>query len=204
MSHEGWGSDAFLAEDDDAFFVVGAADASSLGEQGGVYRQFGKRLLDIGIAVISLPFVLPLILLSAAIIALDGSNPFYAQERVGYHNRTFKMWKLRSMVPNAKEALETYLERDPAAKAEWETDQKLTNDPRVTRFGKVIRKFSVDELPQIWNVLTGDMSIVGPRPIMPEQLRLYAGASYCRLRPGITGLWQVSGRNENTFAARSD
>lgn len=170
----------------------------------GVYARYGKRLADISIVLLSLPAVLPVILLFAVLITLDGGRPFYFQERVGRGNRVFRMWKLRSMAPNAKGSLRRLLARDPKARAEWEETQKLRHDPRVTRVGRFIRKFSIDELPQVWNVLRGDMSVVGPRPMMPEQRPLYPGRSYYRLRPGITGLWQVSDRNDCSFALRSE
>ncbi|MDA5094649.1 sugar transferase [Aliiroseovarius sp. KMU-50] len=172
--------------------------------EAGYYSRFGKRVLDIFIVLVSLPLVLPIIAISACVVMLDGSNPFYAQKRVGRGNKVFWMWKLRSMVPNAKETLSRVLNKDRAARLEWEKNQKLKNDPRITWFGHYIRKFSVDELPQIWNVLRGEMSIVGPRPMMPEQRSLYPGRSYYRFRPGLTGFWQVSDRNESSFAARSD
>jgi lipopolysaccharide/colanic/teichoic acid biosynthesis glycosyltransferase len=113
------------------------------------------------------------------------------------------MWKLRSMVAGADAALESYLASDPVARAEWDSTQKLKSDPRITRFGRVLRKSSLDELPQLWNVLLGDMSLVGPRPMMPSQQEIYPGQAYYRLRPGITGPWQVSRRNESTFADRA-
>ena len=154
--------------------------------------------------LLSLPVVLPVIKLSEFLLMLDGASPFYAQERVRKGNWIFWIWKLRSMVPNAKEALTQVLRNDRAARLEWDETQKLKSDPRITWFGRFIRKFSVDELPQIWNVFRGDMSIVGPRPMLPEQRSLYTGRSYFRLRPGITGLWQVSDRNNSSFAARSE
>jgi len=113
------------------------------------------------------------------------------------------MVKLRSMVAGADEILEAYLERNPDARAEWNRAQKLRYDPRITGFGAFIRKTSLDELPQLFNVLKGDMSIVGPRPMMMEQQELYPGAAYYQLRPGITGFWQVSERNETSFSERA-
>lgn len=107
------------------------------------------------------------------------------------------------MIVNADAQLETYLASDPTARAEWDSTQKLKVDPRITRFGRILRKSSLDELPQLWNVLKGDMSLVGPRPMMPCQRDLYPGSAYYRLRPGITGPWQVSRRNESTFADRA-
>ncbi|MFY0691627.1 MAG: sugar transferase [Paracoccaceae bacterium] len=169
-----------------------------------LYERFGKRAADIILVALALPAVLPLIVLFAFLGMLDGANPFYFQNRVGRGNRIFRMWKLRSMVPDADRRLAQLLERDAAANAEWRVSQKLRNDPRITALGRFIRKFSIDELPQLWNVLRGDMSLVGPRPMMPEQRALYPGQAYYQLRPGITGLWQVSQRNEGSFASRSD
>ncbi|PIL21960.1 hypothetical protein P775_01855 [Puniceibacterium antarcticum] len=113
------------------------------------------------------------------------------------------MWKLRSMVHDADSQLEAHLAADPLARAEWDRSQKLRHDPRITRIGRLIRKTSLDELPQLWNVFSGDMSLVGPRPMMPEQRKMYPGTAYYELRPGITGLWQVSVRNESSFAERA-
>lgn len=167
------------------------------------YETIGKRAVDIVVVLLALPAVLPVIVGFALLIMLDGGNPFYSQKRVGRNNRIFRMWKLRSMVPNAKESLGRYLDANPAAKAEWDDKQKLSNDPRITGIGRFIRKFSIDELPQLLNVLLGDMSLIGPRPMMPEQRALYPGRAYYRLRPGITGTWQVSDRNETSFAGRA-
>jgi lipopolysaccharide/colanic/teichoic acid biosynthesis glycosyltransferase len=113
------------------------------------------------------------------------------------------MWKLRTMVDNADERLEAYLEANPEARSEWDSSQKLKDDPRITRVGRMLRRTSLDELPQVLNVLTGDMSLVGPRPMMPSQRTLYPGSAYYRLRPGITGSWQVTDRNDSTFADRA-
>ncbi|MGL4308851.1 MAG: sugar transferase [Paracoccaceae bacterium] len=169
----------------------------------GAYRNFGKRLLDTTIVLFSAIVTLPVVLILAALVALDGSSPFYWQERVGRRGATFRMMKLRSMVPNADRLLEAYLASNPEAKAEWESTQKLKRDPRITRVGRLIRKTSLDELPQLWNVLKGDMSIVGPRPMMTSQRSLYPGVAYYALRPGITGPWQVSERNESEFSKRA-
>lgn len=169
----------------------------------GPYRAGVKRALDVTAILLALPIVLPLILVLAAIVALDGGNPLYFQTRVGQGGRHYRMWKLRSMVVGAEAALEAHLAADPAAREEWDRDQKLKNDPRITRIGRILRKSSLDELPQLWNVLAGDMSLVGPRPMMPCQKPLYPGEAYYRLRPGITGPWQVSHRNESTFADRA-
>lgn len=181
--------------------------ASSFGEtrveSAKVYRSLGKRLVDVTLVILALPFVVPVIALLAMIVALDGSNPFYTQNRVGRNGRVFRIYKLRTMIPNAKASLNDYLARNSKARAEWETNQKLQNDPRVTRLGRFLRNSSVDELPQLINVLIGDMSLIGPRPMMIEQMPLYPGSAYFDLRPGISGPWQVSDRNGTTFAARA-
>ena len=168
------------------------------------YRDHAKRALDILLVVLAAPVVLPVVLFFAALVALEGGQPFYSQQRVGRGGRSFRMWKLRSMVRDADARLEAHLAADPEARAEWDRDQKLRHDPRITRVGALIRKTSLDELPQLWNVLMGDMSLVGPRPMMPSQRSLYPGHAYFRLRPGLTGPWQVSDRNATTFAARAD
>jgi lipopolysaccharide/colanic/teichoic acid biosynthesis glycosyltransferase len=167
------------------------------------YRDFGKRVLDLVLVLMAAPFVLPLVALLAAIVALDGGRPFYSQPRVGRGGREFRMWKLRSMVVDADRRLADHLAADPVARDEWDAMQKLRRDPRVTRFGRFLRKSSLDELPQLWNVLRGEMSLVGPRPMLPEQRALYPSAVYYRMRPGITGYWQTSDRNRSTFAARA-
>lgn len=169
----------------------------------GLYRSYGKRLLDILIVMAALPMALLMLLPFFFLIPLDGGGIFYRQKRIGRDGRIFHMWKLRSMVPNAQEKLAAYLASDPNARAEWDKDQKLKMDPRITPVGRIIRKTSIDELPQLINVLTGEMSIVGPRPIMLEQKELYPCSSYYALRPGITGFWQVSERNETSFTERA-
>ena len=169
----------------------------------GLYRNGLKRASDALVVALSLPFVLPIVLLLALLVALDGGQPFYQQARVGRSGRIYAMWKLRSMEPDAERKLAEHLERDPLARTEWDLNQKLQKDPRITRLGRFLRASSLDELPQLWNVLTGDMSLVGPRPMLPEQQPLYPGRAYYLLRPGITGPWQVSARNRSTFADRA-
>ncbi|MCH2067268.1 sugar transferase [Shimia sp.] len=168
-----------------------------------VYRSVFKRAFDIlFVLIIAVPVTL-VVLLLALFISLDGASPFYRQERVGKNGKRFSMLKLRSMVPNADRKLEAYLRANPAARLEWNEKQKLTHDPRITPIGRIIRKTSLDELPQFLNVLMGDMSVVGPRPMMPQQTALYPGTAYYRMRPGITGFWQISERNECSFAERA-
>lgn len=181
---------------------IAGRDGASVAKPG-MYRGIFKRLMDITLVIIAAPIVALVVGLLAVCIAFDGANPFYSQSRVGYSGRIYKMWKLRSMVVDADEQLETYLASDSAARSEWDSTQKLKVDPRITRFGRILRKSSLDELPQLWNVLKGDMSLVGPRPMMPCQRAIYPGSAYYRLRPGITGPWQVSRRNESTFADRA-
>jgi len=167
------------------------------------YSAWVKRALDITAIVICLPLILPVMIVLTLIVAAQGGNPFYRQSRVGLNGKTFTMWKLRSMVPNADAALASYLQSNPAARAEWARTQKLKNDPRVTPVGDILRRTSLDELPQLWNVLKGEMSLVGPRPMLPEQQGLYPGTAYYAMLPGITGLWQITARNESAFAERA-
>ncbi|WP_428515111.1 sugar transferase [Roseovarius sp.] len=169
----------------------------------GVYEKGVKRCLDLALIVLTLPLSLPIILGMAALVALDGNSPFYFQKRLGKRGRVFHMLKMRTMVPGADKLLARHLVENDDARLEWEKTQKLKNDPRITRLGSFLRKSSLDELPQLWNVLKGDMSLVGPRPMMVEQETLYPGTAYFELRPGITGSWQVSERNQSTFAERA-
>lgn len=170
----------------------------------GFYRKRVKRIGDIVLTLLMVPFAVPIIALMALLVLLDGHNPFYSQLRLGYKGQTFRMWKLRSMVYNADDLLEAYLAENPAARTEWDTTQKLKRDPRITFVGRVLRKTSMDELPQLLNVLNGTMSLVGPRPMMVCQQESYPGTAYYNLRPGVTGMWQVSDRNQSEFTARAD
>lgn len=169
----------------------------------GIYEKGGKRSLDIVLIVLALPFLLPIMLLVALAIMMDGNSPFYTQNRLGRGWQSFRLYKFRTMKPDADLLLQAYLDSDPAARQEWDRDQKLRHDPRVTRVGAFLRKTSLDELPQLFNVILGHMSLVGPRPMMPEQRVLYPGVYYAAHRPGLTGLWQVSVRNGSTFASRA-
>lgn len=138
------------------------------------------------------------------VLLTSGAPGIYSQPRYGKGGKVFKFYKFRSMVTNSAEVLEEHLKADPVAKKQWLEFQKLEKDPRITRFGSLIRKTSLDELPQFWNVLIGDMSLIGPRPCMLSQQELYGDCwkHYCAVRPGITGLWQVSGRNQLTYHRR--
>lgn len=172
--------------------------------QARLYRRLVKRGIDVAAVVLTLPVTVPLIGVLALCVARHGGSPFYAQTRVGRHGKPFSMWKLRSMVGDAEARMEEYLACNPEARAEWDSTQKLRADPRVTAFGAFLRKTSLDELPQLWNVLKGEMSLVGPRPMMLSQQALYPGVAYYALRPGITGYWQTAGRNRTTFEARAE
>lgn len=178
---------------------IGKAEAEAV-KRPGLYRVFSS-VPSTSWRSCSAPFVLPILLILGFMIARDGGPVLYCQNRIGRGGRIFRIWKLRTMVINADAALEDYLASDPAARAEWNEHQKLRKDPRITPAGRLIRKTSLDELPQLWNVLTGDMSLVGPRPMMPSQTRLYPGRAYYRLRPGLTGFWQISHRNETPSPA---
>jgi len=169
-----------------------------------VYANLGKRILDVALVLLTLPVTLPVILICALALWIEGGHPFYRQDRLGQHGRHFSILKLRTMVRDADALLEHYLAANPDMRREWDETQKLKQDPRITPIGKFLRASSLDELPQLWNVLIGDMSLVGPRPMMPEQLPLYGNATaYFALKPGITGVWQVSARNESRFSYRA-
>jgi len=164
-----------------------------------------KRILDIVIASAALVVLMPLMLMIALIVKLSSPGPVvYGHTRIGLGGRTFRCLKFRTMVTNGDEVLQRHLAFSEAARREWETSRKLRNDPRITSVGEALRKTSADELPQLFNVLRGDMSIVGPRPVVEDELRYYREYSrhYCAARPGLTGLWQVSGRNDVTYEAR--
>ncbi len=168
-----------------------------------LYARFVKPAFDCLLVLLFAPIILTIVIVSALIVALDGHNPFYAQERVGQNGKTFRLFKLRSMVPNADALLEAHLAANPDAKAEWDLNQKLRDDPRITRFGRIIRKTSIDEMPQFLNVLLGDMALVGPRPFTVDQREDYTGIRYFDLRPGLSGLWQISTRHDSEFVARA-
>ena len=167
------------------------------------YRSFLKRFFDIALVVAASVVVVPLVAVLALLIAAWGGSPFYSQARVGRGGRLFRMYKLRTMVPDADALLEERLRTCPQTRAEWNSTQKLKNDPRITPFGRLLRKTSMDELPQLYNVLVGHMSLVGPRPMLETQAALYPGSAYYRLRPGVTGFWQISDRNDCDFADRA-
>jgi len=163
------------------------------------------RWLDIALALAALIFVAPLmVVIGVCIWVQDGGPALFAHTRVGKGGRRFKCLKFRTMVVGAETRLQTLLAADPAARREWEADHKLRRDPRITALGRFLRKSSLDELPQLLNVLAGEMSLVGPRPIVESEVSRYGRwyHHYCSATPGITGLWQVSGRNNVSYRRR--
>lgn len=167
------------------------------------YTRYGKRGMDVALALVLLPILLPVMALIALGMAHRGQI-IYRHRRVGRHGNEFTCYKFRSMVIDADKRLADILSSDPNARTEWARDHKLRDDPRITRLGRILRKTSLDELPQIWNVLRGDMSFVGPRPVTREELVKYGdiAAAYLSVRPGVTGPWQVSGRSGVSYKAR--
>lgn len=164
-----------------------------------------KRAFDVICSAFGLALLAPFMVLMMVLIRLsDGGSPFYGHKRVGRYGKPFKCWKFRTMIPNGDEVLARHLAANPAAAEEWAATQKLRNDPRVTPVGAFLRITSLDELPQIWNVLIGEMSLVGPRPVTRAELDRYGRDRkyYLLVRPGLTGLWQVSGRNRTSYARR--
>ncbi|WP_082560643.1 sugar transferase [Caulobacter sp. Root487D2Y] len=164
-----------------------------------------SRCLDIAVALLALIFIVPLLATIAVAIKLaDGGPVLFSHRRIGRDGQPFGCLKFRSMVVDAEERLARLLAVDELARQEWLKDHKLRDDPRVTPLGSFLRRSSLDELPQLFNVLRGEMSIVGPRPIVQAEVARYGRrfASYCAVRPGITGLWQVSGRNDVSYRRR--
>ncbi|WP_245584698.1 sugar transferase [Salipiger mucosus] len=168
------------------------------------YTVVAKRIFDIALAVALLPVLLPVISVLWAMTARDGGPGFFGHRRIGRNGKVFRCWKIRTMVPDAEARLAEHLMSNPEAAAEWARDHKLQNDPRITKMGGFLRSTSLDELPQIWNVLRGEMSFVGPRPVVRSEMKKYGHArtAYLSLKPGITGLWQVSGRNDVSYEER--
>jgi exopolysaccharide production protein ExoY len=164
-----------------------------------------KRVVDIVLAISGIVLLAPLLIICFVVTIVASPGPaLFRHKRVGFNGKLFDCLKFRTMVTDAPERLRQLLESDPLAAAEWMANQKLRYDPRVTAIGALLRKSSLDELPQLFNVLRGDMSIVGPRPVTEEELTKYSGAvnTYLACRPGITGLWQVSGRSTTTYNKR--
>lgn len=166
--------------------------------------EIPKRLLDI-IGALSLALLLsPLLLVVGLVLVRDHGPILYRHTRTGRHGKTFGCLKFRTMVPNAEQVLRDLLHKDPALQLEWNRDHKLRNDPRVTTIGRFLRRTSLDELPQLWNVLKGDMSLVGPRPVVREEWQRYGRHldTYLAAKPGVTGLWQVMGRSDSCYRRR--
>ena len=164
-----------------------------------------KWLLDRLLAIIALVVLSPFFIVVPIILKVTSKGPvFYRQSRLGRNGRPIRVWKFRSMYADADERLERLLADDPVRKAEWEASFKLKDDPRVTPFGRFLRKTSIDEFPQLFNVFAGDMALVGPRPIVEREVQFYGNAyeTFASVKPGITGLWQVSGRSETDYARR--
>jgi Undecaprenyl-phosphate galactose phosphotransferase WbaP len=169
--------------------------------------QVTKRTIDVVASFFGLMLLSPVFgLIALAIKVVSPGRVFYRQKRLGKNGKEFTLLKFRTMHLNADRVLRAELDRNPALKKEWDQFQKLKNDPRITRVGGFLRKFSLDELPQLWNVARGEMSLVGPRPIMMDQREMYGQKikEYVQVRPGITGLWQVSGRNGTSFTRRAE
>jgi exopolysaccharide production protein ExoY len=164
-----------------------------------------KRALDLTVASIMLVLLAPIMLIVTALIRVFMGGPaIFAQKRIGYGGRTFVCYKFRTMVTDGDEVLRRHLAAEPGAAREWKETRKLAKDPRIGSLGSILRKSSLDELPQLFNVLYGDMSLVGPRPIVPDELEYYGchTLEYLRARPGVTGVWQISGRNCLSYPAR--
>lgn len=164
-----------------------------------------KRCTDVFLVLASTPLTLLALGIVSALIMLSSPGPiFYSHRRIRKNGAFFSMWKFRTMCVNSAEVLEEYLAKHPEARTEWNKTHKLRHDPRITPIGSFLRRYSLDELPQLWNVLAGQMSLVGPRPIVAAEVEKYGNcfSCYCRVKPGLTGLWQVSGRSGLSYDAR--
>jgi exopolysaccharide production protein ExoY len=183
----------FLPGAEDVFLAIAAPKAMRL-----------KRVLDLVLGLLLLPFVLLILAPVCLLVMLDGGRPVYRHLRLGRGGCTFYCYKVRTMVPDAEAQLKALLDSNHLAREEWSERFKLKRDPRVTRLGQFLRKTSLDELPQLWNVLRGEMSFIGPRPIIPDELERYGdrATAYLACAPGISGLWQVSGRNDASYEQR--
>ncbi len=181
-------------------------EAPSAGDLQSGNQKILKRLFDIIISILVLMVFAPVMLFVALSIKLDGGPALFSHRRVGRRNQVFGCLKFRSMSVTAEQDLAAYLAANSEAAAEWSAQRKLPNDPRVTRLGKFLRSTSIDELPQLFNVIRGEMSLIGPRPVVPQELdEHYCAAgrrAYTAMPPGITGLWQVSGRSDTSYAER--
>jgi exopolysaccharide production protein ExoY len=182
-----------------------AMRATLLTRPKGFYRDTGKRAFDLALTTMLSILLLPVIFVLWVLVRLDGGPGFYSQMRVGLNGQVFRCWKLRTMQTDADATLQRMCDENPEIAREWHEKQKLEVDPRITPIGRILRATSIDELPQILNILMGHMSLVGPRPFIDHQADLYdraGGRSYYTVRPGITGTWQVFGRGHTTFVDR--
>ncbi|WP_084178380.1 sugar transferase [Pseudooceanicola nanhaiensis] len=197
-----------LSDRTDRAGFIGSSFGVLVAERAALSRPHNPRAkaaFDKVLALLALPVLLPVGLIVALVLVIaDGGPVLYFQRRVGRHGKTFRCWKFRTMVRDADAALERALKADPALRIEWLANRKLRNDPRIHRVGHFLRKSSLDEIPQLWNVLKGDMSFVGPRPVVADELHFYGpfAADYMSVRPGLTGAWQVSGRSNTTYDER--
>lgn len=188
--------------------VIDSVGADAAGKREAVsvplHRRRAKRVFDIVLTALILAYLAPLLGLVYCLVRRDGGPALYGHKRIGAGGEAFKCWKFRTMVVDAEAVLKDLLERDPVAAAEWQRDFKLKKDPRVTAVGRFLRATSLDELPQLFNVLRGEMSLVGPRPIVRDEMARYGAniVEYLSCRPGLTGLWQVSGRNDVSYRQR--
>jgi lipopolysaccharide/colanic/teichoic acid biosynthesis glycosyltransferase len=196
-------------QEDSAAFNQGEWEKISLAIHGlrtnGLHYRFAKRLLDVSVACTLMPCLVPLFLVSAVIVKMSSPGPvLYRQKRIGRFGREFTLWKFRTMYRNSDEILRNHLETNPESAREWKQTRKLRKDPRVTRLGSILRRASLDELPQFLNVLAGTMSLVGPRPIVAAEKAHYGDAYffYTSAKPGLSGLWQVSGRSDLSYDQR--
>lgn len=171
-----------------------------------LYRIATKRVFDVAVSLFLIILLLPLMALISAAIFWQGGNVLFFQKRMGAEGINFRCFKFRTMVPNAEARLAAYLSSDPELQQQWQLHCKLKHDPRITFLGRFLRKTSLDELPQLFNVLVGDMSLIGPRPIKAEEISRYANRyhDYCRCRPGLTGLWQVYRNDGVDYVRRTE
>jgi len=192
-----------LKHQDFTFFTSDRKNFGSV-KPAGLYERHMKRALDLFLSIFLLPVLIPILGILILWVRKDGGPGLFVHERVGYRGQSFKCLKIRTMVMGAEDRLDGYLNANPEASIEWSRTQKLTNDPRITDLGKFLRKTSLDELPQIWNVIKGEMSLVGPRPVTRAELQRYGSNVdlYLQLTPGVTGLWQVEGRGDGCYNER--
>jgi lipopolysaccharide/colanic/teichoic acid biosynthesis glycosyltransferase len=203
MIDTSWTARAAQANGESVFMSAGSIGSAKIVQRD--WQHVSKRGLDVVVASTMLLFLTPVMLGIALLVWSDGGKAIFGHQRVGRGGKVFRCLKFRSMVPNAEEALASLLAQDAAAAELWRTSRKLRKDPRVTLIGNFLRATSLDELPQLFNVLRGDMSLVGPRPVVQAELMEHydsATSSYLAVRPGITGLWQISGRSDTSYAER--